>query len=107
MVDIEYFALIALILTLLVLRTRRNEGGLRSFFSKPIQKSFAKKRDLAILVVFKNCPQCDEQMPVSTLVCDSCDYNFLSSSILRHKMLPAPQSSNAGVAPQQAFAYRT
>ena len=106
MMDLEYFALIALILTLLVVRTSRNQGGLRSLFSKPIQKSFTKKRDLTVLV-FKKCPQCDEQMPVSTLVCDSCDYNFLASSILRHKMLPAPQSSNVGVAPQQAFAYRT
>jgi hypothetical protein len=32
-------------------------------------------------------------MPLSTLVCDACDYNFLSgSSQSRYRLLPAPDA---------------
>lgn len=42
---------------------------------------------------FKNCPKCAEQLPLSTLVCDACDYNFLSgSSQSRYRLLPAPDA---------------
>jgi hypothetical protein len=40
---------------------------------------------------FKNCPKCAEELPLSTLVCDACDYNFLSGSNQgRYRLLPAP-----------------
>jgi hypothetical protein len=38
----------------------------------------------------KCCPSCSEQVPLSTLICDACDYNFLSGH--GHKLLPAPQA---------------
>jgi ribosomal protein L40E len=40
----------------------------------------------------KTCPKCAEQLPISALLCEACDYNFLSMSVVhRHKLLPAPQ----------------
>jgi len=39
----------------------------------------------------KNCPNCAEPMPISILICDACDYNFLSGRIGTNlKSLPAP-----------------
>jgi ribosomal protein L40E len=89
--DILHYILIVLIFALLIVRMTRKEGGQR--------KGFA-------ILAFKKCPQCTAQLPLSALVCDDCDYNFLSSSILRHKLLPASGESMVGAAPQQSFAYR-
>jgi hypothetical protein len=56
----------------------------------------ASKKDCAIfkrqhLATLKKCPKCAEQLPLSALVCDACDYNFLSRMVgHRHKLLPSP-----------------
>jgi hypothetical protein len=89
--DILHYILIVLIFALLIVRMTRKEGG--------------QKKDFAVLA-FKKCPQCTAQLPLSALVCDDCDYNFISSSILRHKLLPASGESMANATPQQSFAYR-
>jgi hypothetical protein len=96
----------ALTLAFLIKKFSRSDGTAATsrLLLNPFKKSFTGKQDLGILA-FKKCPQCSEQLPVSTLVCDACDHNFLASSILRHKLLPAPAESIAGT-PQQSFAYR-
>jgi hypothetical protein len=39
----------------------------------------------------KNCPNCAEPLPLSALICEACDYNFLSRSVGgKHKLLAAP-----------------
>ena len=86
--DILHYILLVLIFALLTVRMTRKEGG--------------QKKDFAILA-FNKCPQCTVQLPLSALVCDDCDYNFLSSSILRHKLLPASEESMASAAPQQSL----
>jgi hypothetical protein len=41
--------------------------------------------------VLKKCPKCAKQLPLPTLVCDTCDYNFLSGTVgHRHELLPLP-----------------
>ena len=41
----------------------------------------------------KQCPNCTEQLPLSALMCETCDYNFLSGMIGHgHRLLPAPES---------------
>jgi hypothetical protein len=53
----------------------------------------------------KQCPKCAEQHPLSTLICESCDYNFLSGMVgHRHKLLPhyEPLSHDT---PSRSFAY--
>lgn len=102
--DLLFYLAMAATLAVLVARTLRSEGGAHRFFANPFKKSFARKHEFAILA-FKKCPQCAEQIPVSTLVCDHCDHNFLAGSVLRHKLLPAPEPlTNA--ASHQPLAYR-
>jgi hypothetical protein len=44
----------------------------------------------------KKCPKCAEQLPISALLCDACDYNFLSRTVgHRHKLLPSPSDALA------------
>src|SRR4029453_8540716 len=40
----------------------------------------------------KKCPNCAEEVPLSVLMCDACDYNFLSGMVgCRLKLLPSPE----------------
>jgi hypothetical protein len=40
----------------------------------------------------KPCPTCNEQLPLSAIICDICDYNFLAARPGRgQKLLPSPQ----------------
>jgi hypothetical protein len=62
----------------------------------------ASKKDRAILkrqhvLTLKKCPKCAEQLPLSALICDACDYNFLSRMVGHgHKLLPSPSEPLAG-----------
>jgi hypothetical protein len=39
----------------------------------------------------KKCPKCAEQLPMTALVCEACDYNFLSRTVShRRKLLLSP-----------------
>ena len=101
------YVAMALILALLAARTARNEGA--NSFGRLLPKALRKYRvstDHLTVLAFKKCPQCAEQLPVSTLVCNGCDYNFLASSILRHKLLSAPAESIVNAASHQSFSYR-
>ena len=70
----------------------------------PVQKLFTRvfkntaKNDYLGHSALKTCPKCATQVPLSTLVCETCDYNFLSGSVVtRHKLLPAPDvATSAG-----------
>ena len=86
--DVLYLNAIAAILLLLIVRMHK-QGSIR-LLPKLFDRSRGPK-ELSILS-FKKCPQCADQLPVSALVCDACDYNFLAGSILRHKLLPASES---------------
>jgi hypothetical protein len=69
------FSGIALTLALLMARIAGQKDGLKGHHILPLKK----------------CPNCAEQLPLSALVCDECDYNFLSGTVgYRHKLLPAP-----------------
>jgi uncharacterized protein UPF0547 len=91
-----HFSLIGLILILLTMRTMTKlfgsiikslAAGLTFAKSHFSERFFENKRIPAL----KTCPNCAEQLPLSTLICESCDYNFLASSIVRgQKLLPAP-----------------
>ena len=44
----------------------------------------------------KPCPNCAEQVPLSTLICNACDYNFLCRTVgHRHKLLPSSSDALA------------
>jgi predicted amidophosphoribosyltransferase len=44
------------------------------------------------IVALKKCPNCDDQLPLSAVLCDACDYNFLSEMVGHgQKLLPSPE----------------
>lgn len=92
--DVIVYIAMAVVIALLIARTLRNQNAniFEKLTPKLFRKSQLRKKELAILA-FKKCPQCADQLPLSALVCDGCDYNFLAGSILRHKLLPAPEVS--------------
>jgi hypothetical protein len=49
----------------------------------------------------KQCPNCAEQLPLVALLCDACDYNFLSGMVgSGQKLLPSPVFNTRGVSKQ-------
>ena len=97
--DILHLSAIALILFLLAARMVQKRGG--SFFQsflagKVPQKNRASDRffERKRTVRLKTCPNCAEQLRLSALVCDACDYNFLAARPLRaQRSLPPPKST--------------
>jgi len=50
----------------------------------------------------KPCPNCTEQLPLSALICDTCDYNFLAARPGRgQRLLPPPQPMTRKVSEQR------
>jgi uncharacterized protein UPF0547 len=98
---------ITLIIVFLAARwTKRARGG---FFKSAISSSdvmdhsarvrfFEPRRTPAV----KTCPGCAEQLPLSALLCDACDYNFLAARP-GQKRLPSPESMTHE-APEPKFA---
>ena len=95
--NIPHFAALALILVFLAIRRAKSNDG--SFFNSLLagrtltndhttDRMFEKHHILAL----KKCPNCAEQLPLSTLICQACDYNFLSGTVGHgHKLLPSPE----------------
>jgi hypothetical protein len=105
---LTHAAIVPILAILTASIARRKDGSIfKWLFPATLVKLFAKKEPFA-LPAFKKCPKCDEQLPISTLVCDTCDYNFLAGTVRhRHKMLPAPADPLPHEASAQTFAYRT
>jgi hypothetical protein len=84
---------VALTIVLLALRIGRNKES-DSVLHKPLVeavKGTLGKRQHPALSALKTCPKCAAHLPLSTLVCDTCDYNFLSRTVgTRPKLLAAP-----------------
>ena len=86
---------IALIIVFLAARwTKRSHGG---FFKSAIGagdamdhcapvRFFEPRRTPAV----KACPSCTQELPLSALLCDACDYNFLAARP-GQKRLPSPE----------------
>lgn len=106
-----HFSAIALILVFLAGRIAKKKDG--SFYKSSEAGStlandctsgrIFKKRHIPAL---KKCPKCAEQLPPSTLICDACDYNFLSGMVgQRDRLLPSPKPLAHEVS-RQTSAYR-
>jgi hypothetical protein len=109
--DILYFSAIALILVFLTARIAKKKDG--NFFKSSIAESTPRNNgttgrifERQHISALKNCPKCAEQLPLSTLICDACEYNFLSGMVgHRHKLLPSSEPLGHE-ASRQTFAYR-
>jgi hypothetical protein len=94
--DILRFAAIALILVFLTARIVKKKRGRfpKTFLAGNIppnhrasDRFFERKRATTL----KPCPNCAEQLPLSALICDACDYNFLAARPGRgQQLLPPP-----------------
>ena len=95
-VDIPFVAIVALIFVLLAVRiAKRRRGGFKSVRGRG---NAAKKRASGGFFegqrspARKQCPNCAEQLPLSAIICQACDYNFLAERPGRgQKLLSAPQ----------------
>ena len=97
--NIYYFSAIALIVASLFTRgVKRKYGSIKFFLASiGLKKSYANDRMFENLRVsaFKKCPSCEKQLPLSALLCDACDFNFLAGNLYRsNKMLPALEDSD-------------
>jgi len=95
--NIIYFSAIALILVFLTVRiaTKRYASFFKSskagsaLASDGASGRFFERQRIPAL---KKCPNCTEQLPLSALICEACDYNFLSRMVGRgQKFLPSPE----------------
>jgi len=91
--EIYYFAAIALIVGLLATRrAKRLKSLLASVGFKKTHSSDRMFENLRV-PAFKKCPNCAAELPLSALICDACDFNFLAGSLYRgNQLLPAPDS---------------
>ena len=106
-----HFSAIALILVFLAARIVKKKDG--SFF-KLAEAGRTVANDCTSGRIFrrqhiqalKKCPKCAEQLQLSALICDTCDYNFLSGMVgQRDRLLPSPEPL-AHEMSKQTFAYR-
>jgi len=109
--DILHYSAIVLILVFLAVRIARKKDG--RFFKSP-EAGNTLTKDCTSGRIFKRqqipatkkCPKCAEQLLLSALICDTCDYNFLSGMVgLRNKMLQSPEPLGHA-AFEQTSAYR-
>jgi hypothetical protein len=101
--DILHFSAIVLTLALLTARIASKKDG--SFLKWFVAGAFLGiialplaivKRQHVALTALKKCPKCDEQLPLSALVCDVCDYNFISRMVGHPHKLPPPSDEASG-----------
>jgi hypothetical protein len=96
--DVLQFSAPAIILMFFIARIgNRKPGG----FFRALVAGSAVSDDCAADRMFekhhipasKKCPNCAEQLPLSGVICEACDYNFLSGMVgYGNKLLPSPQS---------------
>ena len=91
--NLDVLSLSAVTLTLAFLaakRLRRKRTVPRYFRA---HESFTRKRVTGRLFeskrspVLKRCPSCARQLPLSAIMCDTCDYNFLAERPSRRQAL--------------------
>ena len=99
---ILHFLAIALLVAFLTARIASKKDG--SFFKWFVAGAFlgiialpaAIFKRQHVLSALKKCPKCAEQLPVSALVCDACEYNFISRIVGHgHKLLASPKTSGS------------
>ncbi len=107
--NILHFSGIAMILVFLTIRrAKANRGGF--FKSLLAERRFTKGLDADRMFerqhiqALKKCPNCTEQLLISILICEACDYNFLSGMVGQgHKLLPSPEPRGPEM-PKRKFA---
>jgi hypothetical protein len=93
---INFFTPAIILMFLIAIAGEKKQGG----FFKALVAGSAVANDYAADRMFekqhiaasKTCPNCEEQLPLSGLICEACDYNFLSGMVgYGNKLLPSPE----------------
>jgi hypothetical protein len=97
---------VALMLVFLAARVVRRKRGVPESFRA--RRTVANKRSFGRLFesqrspALKPCPNCAEQLSLSAIICETCDYNFLAERPGRgQNLLPSPQPMADEVAEQR------
>ena len=85
---------VALILVLLLARLKsRNFRGRHRTHYKVNQRASSRLFEKKLPPERKPCPNCAEQLPLSAIICNKCDYNFLAARPGRgQNLLPSPEA---------------
>lgn len=100
-----HFSALAFIMVFFVVRIAKTICA-ASFVSTLVQRILSHNRiagrmfEKNPILVVKGCPHCAEQVPLSTLICHACEYNFLSGTIGSGRLLPAPEPLAHGMSEQ-------
>ncbi len=99
--DVLSISAVALTLAIFAANTMRRKRSVPKSFHA--HESFPAKRVKGRLVksqhspVLKQCPSCAQQLPLSALMCDTCDYNFLAERPGRRQVLLPPPNHSRNV----------
>ena len=86
---LDLFSITAGVLILVLLAVRIVARKRRARKSFRVWNSATSGRGLML----KSCPNCDERLALSAIICETCDYNFLAERPGRgQKLLPSPNS---------------
>lgn len=90
------FAAIAFALVLVLLRVMRatRRFPIVSAMARTVAKICGRERYLEKnrALEIKKCPNCEAEVPLSTLICEGCEFNFVSGMIGHgHMLLPSPE----------------
>ena len=102
--DVLSFSAVTLTLALLAARRLRRRSLAISFQA---HDSFIRQRVPGRLFksqrspLLKECPSCAQQLPLSAIMCDACDYNFLAERPGRRQALLQPPTPLTNETPQQ------
>jgi hypothetical protein len=110
-VDIPFITALALIFVLLAARiVKRKRSVLKSLRARGAvthKRASGRFFEGQRIPALKQCPNCAEQLPLSAIICQTCDYNFLAERPGRgQKLLSAPQRVTRE-APEQKIAHVT
>jgi hypothetical protein len=84
--------LIVVLLARIVKRKRDVRKSLRARSTGTYKRASARLFENHRTPALKQCPNCAEQLPLSVIICQMCDYNFLAERPGRgQKLLSAPQ----------------
>ena len=103
--DTVSIAGIAAILVLLTARIVTRKRDARKSFRRrgAITNTRAFGRRAKSKPVLKPCPSCAERLPLSTIICGTCDYNFLAERPGRGQNLLPPPEPMVDEAPEHKF----
>jgi hypothetical protein len=106
-VDIPFITALALIFVLLAARIVKRKRGILKFIRARggvTNKGASRRLFEGQRSPLKQCPNCAEQLPLSAIICETCDYNFLAERPGRGQRLLSPPQPMTGEVPEQKIA---